>query len=125
MRKGCQNEANPSLLFFLLPPLWGPGGLLCPSDGAAKALAFATPQALQRLIDSAVAGERAVYSRWLLANAVLVIAFIAALYLRSYVKETTEGRVSAMAGHRVFQDMLSAPFAEVKKISPGALCSLF
>ena len=90
-----------------------------------KALAFATPQALQRLIDSAGAGERAVYSRWLLANAVLVIAFIAALYLRSYVKETTEGRVSAMAGHRVFQDMLSAPFAEVKKISPGALCSLF
>lgn len=29
-----------------------------------KALAFATPQALQKLIDSAVAGQRAVYSRW-------------------------------------------------------------
>lgn len=74
-----------------------------------KALAFATPQALQKLIDSAVAGERAVYSRWLLANAVLVIAFIAALYFRSYVQGTTEGRATAMEGHRVFRDMLSVP----------------
>lgn len=90
-----------------------------------KALAFATPQALQKLIDSAVAGQRAVYSRWLLANAVLVIAFIAALYLRSYVKETTEGRASAMAGHRVFQDMLSAPFAEVKKYPLGHYVHFF
>ncbi len=38
--------------FFLFPPLRGPGDL-------HKALAFATSQALQRLIDSAVAGERA------------------------------------------------------------------
>lgn len=90
-----------------------------------KALAFATPQALQKLIDSAVAGEGAVYSRWLLANAVLVIAFIAALYFRSYVQGTTEGRATAMEGHRVFRDMLSAPASEVRRYPLGHYVHFF